>query len=500
MLVPRRLTFALTPTVAALAVFALAGVARGGVDPGLCHAVASRASIPANFAVDACFDGATLTLRNSTELVLDVSTSGSIGAPTRTESDYGLAADAERLKSSDPNIFLPGDQLKFPVGSGSGTVSVRGSSDNGFYAIATTIADFFPGKPNAVVGAFTGLVSELNADYSQYQTCLVGKDWLGQLGCKALRDRNIAFAVGRAVVNGGASAIIAAILGPAEWSTWVNSSVGDVGSFLHDAHSFTISAATGTPSASSSAPADAGQGVGSSGASPAVGGVGSSASLPPGDYEVQNAAGGIYWRSAPDWNTAEASTGNGFYPGTVIAVSCYQSGVGDVPGSTDDMWEQASWVSGSGRGSGWINEHFIADGSPINVPSPGVPPCQQPGPSSATPAPSPAQTPAEAPSTSQPAPAPQTWTETAGGDAHTWSDYTDAGGTEGPTIPGGSPVQIACSVQGFKVADGNTWWYRIDSAPWNSTYYVSADAFYNNGATSGNLRGTPFVDASVSNC
>lgn len=93
------------------------------------------------------------------------------------------------------------------------------------------------------------------------------------------------------------------------------------------------------------------------------------------DFSVMNASGGIYWRSGPDWNTAEAVAGNGFYPGTVISVSCYQSGAANVPGSSDSMWEQASWVSGPGSGHGWINEHFINDGSAINQPSPGVPPC-----------------------------------------------------------------------------------------------------------------------------
>ncbi|MGH8303379.1 MAG: M23 family metallopeptidase [Steroidobacteraceae bacterium] len=97
--------------------------------------------------------------------------------------------------------------------------------------------------------------------------------------------------------------------------------------------------------------------------------------MPAGEYAVQNASGGIYWRSGPDWNTAEATAGNGFYPGTTISVSCYRSGAANVPGSTDSMWEQASWVSGPGSGRGWINEHFINDGAAINQPSPGVPHC-----------------------------------------------------------------------------------------------------------------------------
>jgi serine/threonine protein kinase len=90
--------------------------------------------------------------------------------------------------------------------------------------------------------------------------------------------------------------------------------------------------------------------------------------------------------------------------------------------------------------------------------------------------------------------------ETSGGNVHTWTDYLNAGGSEGPTIPAYDTVQISCRVQGFTVADGNTWWYRIASSPWSNQYYGSADAFYNNGATSGSLLGTPFVDTSVPTC
>jgi hypothetical protein len=93
-----------------------------------------------------------------------------------------------------------------------------------------------------------------------------------------------------------------------------------------------------------------------------------------------------------------------------------------------------------------------------------------------------------------------TYPETTGSVVHTWTDYANAGGTEGPEIPSNDTVQIACKITGFAVADGNTWWYRIASSPWNSTYYGSADAFYNNGATSGSLKGTPFVDPNVPAC
>jgi uncharacterized membrane protein YgcG len=93
-----------------------------------------------------------------------------------------------------------------------------------------------------------------------------------------------------------------------------------------------------------------------------------------------------------------------------------------------------------------------------------------------------------------------TYSETAGGVAHTWTNPSDAGGSEGPDIASNQTVQIACWVNGFTVADGNTYWYEIASSPWNDAYYVSADAFYNNGSTSGSLIGTPFVDPAVPSC
>jgi hypothetical protein len=90
--------------------------------------------------------------------------------------------------------------------------------------------------------------------------------------------------------------------------------------------------------------------------------------------------------------------------------------------------------------------------------------------------------------------------ETTGGAANTWTNYTNAGGTQGPTIPAFATVQISCKLTGFRVANGNTWWYQVASSPWNYAYYVSADAFYNNGQTSGSLHGTPFVDPAVAGC
>ncbi len=83
---------------------------------------------------------------------------------------------------------------------------------------------------------------------------------------------------------------------------------------------------------------------------------------------------------------------------------------------------------------------------------------------------------------------------------NTWANYKTASGKKGPLIKGLQTIGVACRLKGLKVQDGNVWWYRIASKPWSGAYYVSADAFYNNGHTSGSLHGTPFFDPKVPVC
>jgi hypothetical protein len=133
-------------------------------------------------------------------------------------------------------------------------------------------------------------------------------------------------------------------------------------------------------------------------------------------FPTMNNGGGIYWRAAPDWNTPVAQVGNGHYPGTVISISCSQAGT-SVPGSTNTMWVKAAWAGGPGRGSGWINEHYVNDNAPINQAAPSVRSC------SSTPA-------------AAPAPAPQ------GSSVGCYGDYCS----------GRDPVQTGCDRDARTVA------------------------------------------------
>jgi hypothetical protein len=98
-----------------------------------------------------------------------------------------------------------------------------------------------------------------------------------------------------------------------------------------------------------------------------------------------------------------------------------------------------------------------------------------------------------------PPPPPSSRAETTGpAGSDTFDNPSNAGG-KGSRIGGNATIQISCRLQGFVVADGNNWWYRIESSPWAGKY-TPADNFYNNGQTSGTLIGTPFVDTNIPMC
>jgi len=172
------------------------------------------------------------------------------------------------------------------------------------------------------------------------------------------------------------------------------------------------------------------------------------------------------------------------------AVQLAASGVSAVLGGPKAILLSVIKQAGSGACVGSAGE------TGFHVPTGPPAPASQPAP--VAPAPTPSPSPPSSPSPSPPPAA--TFDETTGSVVHTWTDYLDAGGDEGPEIPSNATVEIACRVTGFAVKDGNTWWYRIASPPWDGDYYGSADAFYNNGETSGSLLGTPFVDPNVPTC
>jgi hypothetical protein len=90
--------------------------------------------------------------------------------------------------------------------------------------------------------------------------------------------------------------------------------------------------------------------------------------------------------------------------------------------------------------------------------------------------------------------------EITGGAARTWSNYQNAGGTPGMSLTKYQRVYVTCRLRGFQAGGTNPWWYRLGQPPWSNRFYASADGFYDNGRSSGPLKGTPKVDPRVPLC
>jgi hypothetical protein len=223
MRLPARLTLPLTAAVATV----LAAPASAGPAPGLCEMDTRRGEIPKAFAVDACVDGSKLILRNNLTIALTVQRAGDVGNPHTDKTDVGAAAIATRTVAGDEVIFLPGDKMTFPVGPGKATVQVAGSKHGGFYALATALGTFLPGRSAGAVGAFTDMIKELNDVFEKYRNCLAGKNWIGQLGCRALFVRDVEFAIGRAAVKGLAKEALSVVLSGVTFTTWADAQVPD---------------------------------------------------------------------------------------------------------------------------------------------------------------------------------------------------------------------------------------------------------------------------------
>ncbi len=233
------LKFTMLTSVCLLAL-AVATPAGAALSRGLCKSDASRGSIPPSFAVQACFDGKTLYVRNDLDVALGVATAGSVGKPRRTESNHELAVDAARLKSKDADVLLPGDTLAFPIGIGKARVKLRGTSTTAYF-LAADVAHFFPiPKVGALFDAFTAWLSEVNNDGHRYLGCERSKSRAHRLGCKPLLVRDIAFANARFIIHGTLSfaksnigKILQATLGLIEGARWAVEQPKQVKAIVH---------------------------------------------------------------------------------------------------------------------------------------------------------------------------------------------------------------------------------------------------------------------------
>lgn len=91
-----------------------------------------------------------------------------------------------------------------------------------------------------------------------------------------------------------------------------------------------------------------------------------------------------------------------------------------------------------------------------------------------------------APSASVSPSADKTWAETTFSQSKTFADFVNAGDPLGAPLTAEQTVSVSCRARGFKVTDGDRWWYRLAQSPWDNRYYATTDVFYNTPTATGN--------------
>jgi hypothetical protein len=452
-----------------------------GPNGGLCRMDTSRGQVPSTYGIEGCVDsaGGLVVLRNDLHFSVRVTSSGT-GSPSRVSVDAGPAALATRFVVRDGNLLLPGDLYRIPIGAGAATITVRMSSAKAYttYAMADALAKVMGEKAfTKMYKSLTGMISELNDAVDHWYDCRSRhQSSAGKAACNVIYGRDVAFALGRGSVSALIKGSWAAVFSGVDFARSVHAAVSDAGFAVHATGTLRIGAAAAPAPAADTTPVDNTPAPDApSQASPAP--VASVVNVPAGSYP-ETAGGVAHTRTDP--SSAGGTQGPSISGGATVGIACKLQGFRVADGNTwwyriaASPWNSNYYVSAdafynNGQTSGSLHGTPFVD--------PAVPDCGQ--------------------AASLP---PPSWNETVGGNANTWTNPANAGGYQGPTIPAYTTVPIACKLQGFRVADGNTWWYRIAASPWNGNYYVSADAFYNNGQTSGSLHGTPFVDPAVADC
>jgi Fibronectin type III domain. len=206
------------PVVAATAVVVMVAVATlaapavaKGPDRTLCREDTSRVTIPADFTLDACFDGSVLTLKNRTGFVLQVHGQGDIIRAIRNADAPDTAAILTTLITTD-NMLPPGSYLQLWLGPGQTDIRIDVPKEaNRKYALYKLLVSFLPSRPGMVAGVWDALmeaIESIDTAFANWRKCAdAAANWLGDLGCTAGATGNVAWALGRMAAKFGVNAV-----------------------------------------------------------------------------------------------------------------------------------------------------------------------------------------------------------------------------------------------------------------------------------------------------
>jgi len=217
----------------ALGIAVLVGVlaapvpALAGPSAALCAPDNARGGVPADFVLDACVTAKTITLFNDLAVPVVVRATGSLGSAARVQERKTPAASVLRTLAHAGVLLLPGDVVRWPLGSGRARLDAALLQPAAAAAIVDDVASYLPRPGDSNAGradyaAFAGVVTDVATAIQTRQACVDGKNFLQAEAC----DVTAASAIGRAAVvqlpQRTAFNLLSVVLETDNWTAWAN--------------------------------------------------------------------------------------------------------------------------------------------------------------------------------------------------------------------------------------------------------------------------------------
>ena len=195
--------------------------------PELCTYDALRGEVPADFALDACVDGSSVTVRNQHDFPVVAEVRGA-EAPTWLREAAGPRAAVVRLVIGAEVVLMPGDVVRWPLGAGPAEVSVATAEPGSVPAMVASLARFLPrqGDPadrSYALAAVAELVRDLVPVLDERTSCTVDRNLLQRAACDVATAAAITGSVTARVGPTQLDDVLSVALDPKLWSRWAES-------------------------------------------------------------------------------------------------------------------------------------------------------------------------------------------------------------------------------------------------------------------------------------
>lgn len=192
----RALTALIGSVLIAVAVPSTSASAKG-IDDLLCGGHRpGRVTVAANFALDACFSGTELHLKNRTNLVLRITTTGNVGTPTRTRPVLPpiptvIAELLSDLGSAPFSTLPPADEMVIPVGSGAAAMTLEADAKvSQYYLWASLLLPALTALPTGIgqlvnfYDSVATLIQALDREFADFERCMTSSgNFIGSAAC-----------------------------------------------------------------------------------------------------------------------------------------------------------------------------------------------------------------------------------------------------------------------------------------------------------------------------